>query len=390
MFDIAGYSSLEEFGAAVRSLAEQELEPIAAEFGERSEVCRPLLEKFGDLGFYRLLDQETGQGTWLEDHRWSAFVAVREALALVDSQLDEVFTIQNMGLFPLAFMGDAKQRERFLPDVTAGKRIAAFALSEPGAGSDVSSMTTTATRVTDGWSLTGDKTWISHAPDAEIYVIFARHAEDSGIKGYSAFVVEADSEGFARLPVLELMAPHAVGSLELRDVFVPEDKVLGEVGQGLRTALKTLNFFRPSVGGRAMGLARHALDVAVDWANERETFGSPLMGHQAVAFKLADMAIQIRAGRALVYEAALLADSADPNLGIASSTAKVFATEIAQKIIYDAQQICGARALVKGHPVEAIYRQARAMTIYEGTSEVQKLIASRHISRGNLANFWNF
>lgn len=389
MLKTSEFSSVEHVGRTVREIAEKELLPLAEEFGERSEVCRPLLRRMGQLGFFSLLDVDAEQAPWFAAHRWSSHAAVREALALVDSQCEEIYTIQGLGLYPLLLMGTTEQKQRFLEPIQAGERISAFALSEPEAGSDIAAMTTTARRVEGGWRLTGDKTWISHAPDAETYVVFARHEEGSGIKGVSAFVVEKGVPGFELEASMDVLAPHAIGTLHFADCFVPDDQVLGELGRGLPTALKSLEYFRPSVGARAVGLSRHALDVATEWAQQRQVFGGPLIEQQAISFKLADMAVRIQAARAIVYDAARRADNGE-DIAVAGSAAKVFATETAQSVVYDAQQICGGRGVVAGHPAERLYRQVRAMTIYEGTSEIQRLIVSRHIRRGTLNDAWGF
>jgi acyl-CoA dehydrogenase len=383
------FSSVEQVGQTVRDVAEKQLTPLAENFGERSEVCRPLVRLMGDLGFFRLLDLDADEAPWFAAHRWSAHAAVREALALVDSQCEEIYTIQGLGIYPILLMGTQAQQERFLRPLQAGERISAFALSEPDAGSDIASMTTTAHRVDGGWAISGDKTWISHAPDADTYVVFARHEQGSGVDGVSAFIVEKGASGFQLEPSLDLLSPHAIGTLHFRDCFVPDDQVLGDLGRGLHTALKSLQYFRPSVGARAVGLSRRALDVATEWAREREVFGGPLIDQQTTAFKLADMAIRIHAARAIVYDAARRADAGE-DIAVAGSAAKAFATETAQSVAYDAQQICGGRGVLAGHPAERIYRQVRAMTIYEGTSEIQRLIVSRHIRRGTLNDTWGF
>lgn len=389
ILQLQSYSSLDDVGRAVREVANTQLAPIAHDFGERREVCRPLLERMGELGFFRILTVTADEAPWLAGHRWSVHAAVREALAVEDSQCEEMYTIQGLSIYPLQLMGTAEQQERFLGPLLSGQRISAFALSEPEAGSDIAAMTTTARRVEGGWSITGDKTWISHAPDAETYVVFARHEPGSEIEGVSAFVVEKGAAGFDLDPSLDVLGPHAIGSLHFRDCFVPDDQVLGDLGRGLRTALRSLEFFRPSVGGRAVGLARQALDVATAWARERQVFGGPLLDQQSAAFKLADMAIRIQAARALVYDAARRADAGE-NIAVAGSAAKAFATEMAQSVAYDAQQICGGRGVLVGHPTERIYRQVRAMTIFEGTSEIQRLIISRHVRRGTLNDIWGF
>jgi acyl-CoA dehydrogenase len=387
MKELSELASIEEVGREVRHAAETVLAPIAEEFGEQSAVCRPLVEKVAELGLFRLMTLDAATAPWLAAHRWSAHAAVREALALVDSQVEEVYTIQGLGMYPLSSMGTPEQQERFLAPAQAGQKLTAFALTEPQAGSDLRALATTATRDGDGWVLNGEKTFISHAPDADTYVVFARH--DGEGQGVSAFIVEKGATGFTQEPSLDLLAPHAIGTLHFTDCRVPADQVLGELGRGLRVALKALEYFRPSVGARAVGLARHALDVATDWAKGRIVFGGPLIDQQAIQFSLAEMAVRIQIVRAAVYDAAAHADRGE-DIAFRGSAAKVAATEAAQWVVYQAQQICGGRGVISGHPAEKLYRQVRAMTVYEGTSEIQRMIVGRHVAKGTLTDAWGF
>jgi alkylation response protein AidB-like acyl-CoA dehydrogenase len=264
--------------------------------------------------------------------------------------------------------------------VAAGDAVAAFALSEPDAGTDAGALSLRAERDGGDYRLTGSKTWISHAPDADVYTLFARTTHNAGSRGVTAFVVPGDAPGMTGTP-LELLAPHAIGRLELDGVRVPASAVLGEVDHGFRVAMTTLDRFRPSVGAAAVGIAQAACDAALAHARRRQAFGRELREFQAVSHKLADMATRIQAARLLVYDAAAAHDTAQIHSTRASAMAKLFATEMAQTVVDDAIQIHGAAGLQVGHLLEALYREVRALRIYEGTSEIQRTIIARELYR---------
>jgi alkylation response protein AidB-like acyl-CoA dehydrogenase len=267
-----------------------------------------------------------------------------------------------------------------VPEVVAGRAVAAFALTEPEAGSDVAALALSAERDGGGWRLTGVKKWISNAPEADVYTIFARTTVGAGARGITAFVVPGDSAGLTGAPI-DLISPHAIGTLELDGVRVLDENVVGDVDGGFRVAMQTLNLFRPSVGAGATGMAQAALDAAVAHAGERHAFGKALREFQAVSHQLAEMATRIEAARRLVHAAATAYDkegAADPKL---AAMAKLFATETAQFVVDAAIQIHGAAALEKGHLLEHLYRDVRALRIYEGTSEIQREIIARELYR---------
>jgi alkylation response protein AidB-like acyl-CoA dehydrogenase len=241
-------------------------------------------------------------------------------------------------------------------------------------------MSLKATRVDGGFILSGEKRWISNAPFADVYTVFARTTADAGARGITAFCVSGASRGLGGEP-LEMMSPHPIGTLRFDDVFVAEDCVLGDVNAGFRVAMRTLDLFRPSVGAFAVGMAQAALEASIRWAETRQAFGGPLRQLQAVAHKLADMATLTQAARLMVYEAARTYDRGDMNVSMASSMAKLFATESAQQVVDQAVQIHGARALQIGHRLEALYRDVRAPRIYEGATEVQRTIIARALYR---------
>jgi acyl-CoA dehydrogenase len=286
--------------------------------------------------------------------------------------------LQGLGGYPLLLAGAPEVRDRWLPQISAGRAVAAFALSEPEAGSDAAALALEAERDGDGFRLTGMKKWISNAPDADVYTLFARTTAGAGARGVTAFAVPGDSRGLDGRP-LEMIVPHAIGELHLDGVHVGPQQILGEVDRGFRVAMQTLDLFRPSVGAFAVGMAQRALDMATAYAKQRHAFGRPIKDFQAVSHRLADMATRVQAARLLVYQAAAAHDSRAAGVTSASAMAKLFATEAAQFVVDAAIQIHGARALEVGHPLEHLYREVRPPLIYEGTSEMQRTIIAREL-----------
>ena len=268
-------------------------------------------------------------------------------------------------------------RDEWIPRLSRGEIVAAFALSEPDAGSDAANLALQAKRDRDGFRLTGTKIWISNAPEADVYSVFAR-TSDRGAKGITAFAVPRDSDGLSG-EHLDLLAPHPIGRLDFDGVRVEADQVLGDIDDGFGVAMDTLDLFRPSVGAFAVGMAQAALDAAVEHTQEREAFGRPLAGFQAVSHQLAEVATEIAAARLLVREAATKYDAGIRPVRKDSAMAKLFATETAQRAVDVAIQVHGARALQAGHLLEHLYREVRAPRIYEGASEVQREIIAREL-----------
>src|SRR5256714_5429097 len=307
---------------------------------------------------------------------------LREGLARECTEAETALALQGLGTYPIVQSGSAELAGRFVPGVARGELVSAFALSEPGAGTDAAALALAAEADGDGWRLSGEKTWISNAPDADVYTVFARTGgAGSGAGGVTSFVVAGDSAGLAGEPI-EMIAPHAIGRLVFDGVAVGPDDVLGEVGGGFRVAMRTLDLFRPSVGAFAVGMAEAALGHAVAHARERQAFGRPIGEFQAVSHALADMATRTRAARLLVYDAARAYDEGRAaDVTRLAAMAKLYATETAQAVVDAAVQILGARALVAGHPLEHLYREVRAPRIYEGTSEIQRTIIARALLR---------
>ena len=304
---------------------------------------------------------------------------IREELAYFAALADVMFGVQALAIQPIIIAGTEAQKKKYLPPLARAEMIGAFALTEPEAGSDASAISLRAKKVTAGYSLTGSKRFISNAGIAQTYIVFASTNPSVKAKGISAFIVEADSTGFTVTEKTRLLSPHPIGVLGFNDVFVPHDRLLGTEGSGLNTALQTLDILRCTVGASAVGFGRRALAEAVAYARGRHQFGRPIAEFQGIQFKLAEIAAELEASRLLVYQAAAAHDRKEPDSGIKSSIAKLFATEAAQRIVDQSLQIHGGTGVVVGHIMERLYRDVRALRIYEGTSEIQKLLIAREL-----------
>ena len=364
----------------VRRLAREVFAPLAAA-GAPGRVNRPLVRALGETGLLgRLFPTRLG-GTGGDSVSATELCRLREALARECTEAETALAVQGLGTYPLVQSALPETAGRFVPAVAKGDTVAAFALSEPGAGTDAAALSLGAEADGAGWRLTGEKIWISNAPEADFYTVFARTSPDAGARGVTAFVVAGDAPGLSGEP-LDMLAPHAIGRLVFDGVPVGPDDVLGEVNAGFRVAMRTLDLFRPSVGAFAVGMAQAALDQAVAHAGERHAFGRPIGEFQAVSHTLADMATRTQAARLLVYDAARAYDEGrTADITRLAAMAKVFATETAQFVVDAAVQVLGARALVAGHPLEHLYREVRAPRIYEGTSEIQRTIIARALLR---------
>jgi len=303
---------------------------------------------------------------------------LREGLAQGSTAAETALAMQGLGGYPILQSGRAETVERWVPRIARGEAVAAFALTEPEHGTDAGAIELKAERDTGGWRLSGVKAWISNAPEADVYTVFARTTPDARAKGVTAFVVPGDAEGLTGEAV-ELLSGHPIGTLQLDGVFVPDGDVLGEVDRGFAVAMRTLDLFRPSVGAFAVGMAQRALDLSLAHAASREAFGKPLREFQAVSHAVAEMATRTDAARLMVYRAAAAYDEGRPGVTRTSAMAKLFATEAAQWVVDAAVQIHGASALQRGHPLEHLYRDVRATRIYEGTSEIQREIIARQL-----------
>jgi alkylation response protein AidB-like acyl-CoA dehydrogenase len=308
---------------------------------------------------------------------------VRQGLARSSSEVENALAIQSLGAWPLRLGSAPALAERYLPELAGGTMVAAFALTEPGAGSDAAALEMTAEQDGNGYRLSGRKAFISNAPDADLYAVFARTGGERS-RGVTAFVVEGGSAGLSGAPV-EILGGHPIGHLTFDAVFVPGDNVLSDEGAGFRLAMATLDLFRPSVGAMAVGLGEAALGLAIAHAVSRRAFDRPIGEFQGVSHRLAEMATRLEAARLLVYRAASLHDRGEGDITAASAMAKLYATETAQEVVDGAIQILGARGLEKGHLLAHLYDVVRAPRIYEGTSEIQRsIIAKRLLSGGSL------
>ncbi|HLN88271.1 MAG TPA: acyl-CoA dehydrogenase family protein [Candidatus Limnocylindrales bacterium] len=301
----------------------------------------------------------------------------REELARGDALADTMFALQALGSFPITLAGAVAQKQNYLPRVACGAAIAAFAITEPEAGSDVASLQTTAVRQGEQFVLNGTKRFISNAGIADYYVVFASTEPAKKAKGVSAFVVDANTPGVALKEKTQLLSPHPIGVLEFTDCIVPQSALLGAEGDGLKIALETLDLLRCSVGAAAVGFAQRALEEAIQYSKTRRQFGRAIGEFQGIQFKLAEMATELEAARLLVYQAAWVHDCGNADSKQKSSMAKFYATEAAQRIVDQALQLHGGNGLVAGTIMERLYRDVRALRIYEGTSEIQKLVIAR-------------
>ena len=358
---------LEEARRAGQKLTE------VARGGPAGRVNRPLVRGLADEGILGRLFPAGGEVSSM------SLCLLREGLAMVSTEAETALALQGLGGYPILQAARPEVAERWIPRVTAGEAVAAFALTEPAHGSDAAALELLADRADGGWRLDGEKAFISNAPDADVYTVFARTTPGAGSRGVTAFCVPGDSPGLSGEPV-ELLAPHAIGHLRFDGVVVPDDHVLGDTDAGFRVAMATLDLFRPSVGAFAVGMAAAALEEALAHAGERTSMGKPLREHQAVSQRLGEMATRTEAARLLVYAAASAHDRGERVTRI-SAMAKLFATETAQLVVDGAVQVLGARALERGHPLEHLYREVRAPRIYEGTSEIQREIIARELYR---------
>lgn len=353
----------------------QTLVPLA-EAGHAGRVNRELATAIGSAGmFERLFASEEVSAVDL--------CQVRQGLARVCPEAETAFAVQGLGGMPIRLHGSETVRETWMPLLTTGEAVAAFALTEPGAGSDAANLTTSAVRDGDGWRISGEKAYISNAPGADVATVFARTTEGQGAHGVTAFVVPISSQGVSG-ETIEMLSPHPLGRWRFDDVFVTSDHVLGEIDHGFRVAMETLDLFRPSVGAQSLGMAEAALRIAVEHAGTREAFGTVISDFQGVSHQLADVRVGIEAATHLIYEAARAHDAGDERLTGKAAMAKLFATETAQRAVDVAIQVLGARGLEADSTLSHLYKEVRAPRIYEGTSEIQRNIIAREIFRGRL------
>jgi acyl-CoA dehydrogenase len=360
----------------VERFATDALSDLEAEGADVDASCRMLVARVAGAGLLRHVVPAAYGGSH-ERLDVRSLCLVRETLARFAALADFAFAMQGLGSGAITLFGTEEQRRAYLPAVANGRKIAALALSEARAGSDLAAVATTAEPDGAGFVLNGAKTWISNGGIADFYVVLARTGEVPGARGLSVLVVDAETPGLEIAERIELIAPHPLATLRFEDCRVPRTQLLGEPGQGFKIAMATLDVFRPTVGAAALGFARRALDEALARATSRELFGGPLAELQMTQAKIAEMALAIDAAALLVYRAAWAKDAGAERITREAAMAKLFATEAAQRVIDEAVQIHGALGVVAGHPVERLYREIRALRIYEGASEVQKVVIAR-------------
>src|SRR5437762_4826032 len=369
------------FDSLHRTLAERAVQfdcSAALREGDIDRRCRSLVRALGDSGLLRYCVPESHGGALTAlDSR--ALCVVREALAYRDGLADFAFAMQGLGSGAITLAGSDAQRANWLPRIANGEAIAAFALSEPEAGSDAAALTTSALRRRDGWTLNGCKTWISNGGIADFYCIFARTGTETGSRGISAFVVPANASGLVITERIELVAPHPIARIELRDCCVGVEALLGIERDGFKLAMQTLDIFRASVGAAAAWFARRACDESIAHTHGRRMFDATLADRDLTQATLGDMATAIDAAALLVYRAAWMRDVRGARTTREAAMAKLTATESAQRVIDAAVQLHGGLGVTKGSTVERLYREIRALRIYEGASEVQRLIIGRDV-----------
>ncbi|MCU7369568.1 acyl-CoA dehydrogenase family protein [Paucibacter sp. O1-1] len=335
--------------------------------------CKQLVKALGAAGW--LNHAVAGEGEAIDTR---AICLLRETLARYNGLADFAFAMQGLGSGAISLMGTPAQRERYLPRVARGEALAAFALSEPEAGSDVAAMQCSATEDGDGYLLNGEKTWISNGGIADFYVLFARTGEAPGSRGISAFIVDAGLPGFEIAERIDVIAPHPLARLKFTNCRIAKSQMIGAPGEGFKVAMRTLDVFRTSVAAAALGFARRALQEGLRQAHERPMFGATLADLPLTQAKLAEMACTVDSAALLVYRAAWQRDQGH-NITREAAMAKLMATEGAQQVIDAAVQLHGGRGVRRGEIVESLYREIRALRIYEGASEVQQLIIGRDL-----------
>lgn len=346
-------------------------------------ACQELVLKLADGGWldYCVANKYGGKNPSLDVR---SLCLIRETLARFSGLADFVFAMQGLGSGTISLFGSAELKKKYLPDVRRGNKIAAFALTEPDAGSDAAALTTTAEQDDTSFVLNGDKTLISNGGIADYYTVFAKTGEAPGTRGISAFVIDADTAGLEINERIEVIAPHPLARIRFNQCRIPKTQQIGSGGEGFKMAMATLDIFRSTVGAAALGFARHAMHEAFNRTKSRQMFGAPMSKLQLIQSKIGEMSLDIDASSLLIYRAAWTKDKGAEKITKEAAMAKLFATEAAQRVIDEAVQIFGGSGVVSGFPVEQLYREIRALRIYEGASEVQKLIiASQTLKENN-------
>lgn len=362
----------------IRAWVEKNLFSERAQTTDVAGEARRLASELGREGFIAYVAPKRFGGA-REKVQARDLCVLREELARASSLADTTFAVQALGSYPITLAGTEEQKARYIPPIAKGEAMAAFALTEPEAGSDIASLETRAVKHGNEYCLTGMKRFVSNAGLAGTYVVFASTDPGKKAKGISAFIVQADRPGLILKEKTRLISPHPIGIIAFEECIVSEGNLLGQEGDGVKIALGTLDTLRCTVGAAAVGMAQRALEEAIRHSRQRRQFGQELSEFQGIQFKLAEMATELEAARLLVYQAAWLHDLGREGLKQKSSMAKLFATEAAQRIVDQALQIHGGMGVVEGTVVERLYRDVRSLRIYEGTSEIQRLVIARSL-----------
>lgn len=368
----------QQIADAVRSFAQERLKPFAEQWDKEHRFPRKAIAEMADLGLFGMLVPEQWGGS---DTGYVAYAMALEEIAAGDGACSTIMSVHNsVGCVPILRFGNQQQKAQFLMPLASGQMLGAFALTEPQAGSDASSLKTRARRDGDHYVLSGSKQFITSGQNAGVVIVFAVTDPEAGKRGISAFIVPTDSPGYQVARVEDKLGQHASDTCQIvfDNVRVPVANRLGEEGEGYKIALANLEGGRIGIAAQSVGMARAAFEVARDYANERQSFGKPLIEHQAVAFRLADMATRIAVARQMVLHAAALRDAGRPAL-VEASMAKLFASEMAEKVCSDALQTLGGYGYLSDFPLERIYRDVRVCQIYEGTSDIQRMVIARNL-----------
>jgi acyl-CoA dehydrogenase len=362
-----------ELKEKVITLCKEKLAPLEEKVGESKVMSREIADVLAESGLFKLFVPAQYGNTTQMPSLVSVCLA-REELARRCPNAELIFVMQGLGSYPIVLSGNHALQAKYCPLIASGEKIFTLCLTVPNAGSDVGAMETTAVKEGDQWVLDGQKIFTSLAPDADIYTVFAKTDPDGGTRGISAFVVEKGFDGFDPGKRTDLMAANPIGAPVFKECPVPRENMIGELNAGFKVSMQNLDFFRSTVGSAAVGMAQAALDEALSYAKSRIQFGKSISEFQGIQFKLADMATELTASRALVFRAAYIKDQGAERITLESSMAKLYATEAAWRIIDEALQIHGGYGVMKGCHVERLYREIRALRVYEGTSEIQRLV----------------
>lgn len=366
-----------------RQIAEEKVVPVRAELDENEQFPWEIIKVLGQSDLFRVVIPEEYEGF---GKGVTEYCMVVEELSRADASVALSYAASGLGFLPLMLFGSDEQKAKYLPDIAAGKKLAAFALTEASAGSDASNIMTTAVRDGDEYVINGTKQWITNAEEAEVNVIIAMTDKAKGSRGASAFVIEKGTPGFTFGKKEHKMGirASATGELVFNDCRVPKENLVGREGAGFIVALKTLDMSRPAVGAQALGIAQGAMEAAIAFAKEREQFGQPVIQFQAVQHMIADMAMNIEAARALLYETTRLIDSGEKNFTKYAAMVKCFASDMAMKVTTDAVQVCGGSGYMREYPVEKMMRDAKITQIYEGTNQIQRNVIAASLIKESL------